>query len=238
VDTPQVSVIIPVYNEKENIHPVVNGIITVLGENPSHLEILFVDDGSTDGTLKEINNIANAVPVVKWISFDHNYGQTSALDAGFRHARGTFIATMDGDLQNDPADIPRLMSYFNTADLVCGYRRKRHDNPVRRISSIIANGVRNWATGDDIIDVGCSLRIMRRECVEKLTLYEGMHRFFPTLVKMEGYRVVQVPVDHHPRLHGKTKYGIGNRLFKALADLFAIMWIQRRRLRYTIREKS
>ncbi|MFA6473069.1 MAG: glycosyltransferase family 2 protein [Candidatus Latescibacterota bacterium] len=235
--TPELSVIIPVYNEAENIDQTVEEITSTLGNDPDRLEILFVDDGSTDDTLHRVQAAAEQFPVVHWLSFDGNYGQASAFDAGLHAAHGRFLATMDGDLQNDPLDIPELMRHFYSADLVCGYRRRRNDSLVRKISSRIANGVRNWATGDDIIDVGCSLRIMRRECVERLTLFEGLHRFFPTLIKMEGFRVVQVPVNHRPRIRGHTKYNISNRLFKSLADLFAILWMQRRRLRYRIRDQ-
>lgn len=234
---PELSVIIPVYNEAENIARTVEEITGAMGNDPGRLEILFVDDGSTDETLSRIRAAAEQFPVVHWLSFDRNYGQTAAFDAGLRSARGRFLATMDGDLQNDPADIPELMRHFDSADLVCGYRRVRQDSLVRKISSRIANGVRNWATGDDIIDVGCSLRIMRRECVEHLALFEGLHRFFPTLIKMEGFSVVQIPVNHRPRFRGHTKYNITNRLFKSLADLFAVLWMQRRHLRYRIRDR-
>jgi dolichol-phosphate mannosyltransferase len=235
---PNLSLIIPVYNEEENIEPLVGEITAILGEDPETLEIVFVDDGSRDGTLERIRALGEKHPVVRWISFDRNYGQTAAFDAGLRAGRGNYLATMDGDLQNDPADIPFLMKGLNTADMACGYRRRRSDSLVRRLSSRIANGVRNWATGDDIIDVGCSLRIMRRECIEKVKLYEGMHRFFPTLVKMEGFRVIQLPVNHRGRVHGRAKYTIGNRLFKAIFDLFAVLWMQRRHLNYTIREQT
>jgi dolichol-phosphate mannosyltransferase len=237
MQTVELSIIIPVYNEMENIAQTVAEITAAMGDDPDRLEILFVDDGSTDDTLDRVKDAAKEIPVVHWLSFDRNYGQTAAFDAGLRAARGRFLATMDGDLQNDPSDIPELMRHFDSADLVCGYRRRRNDSMVRRISSRIANGVRNWATGDDIIDVGCSLRIMRRECMERLTLFEGLHRFFPTLIKMEGFRVIQVPVNDRPRIRGRTKYNITNRLFKSLADLFAVLWIQRRRLRYRIRDQ-
>jgi glycosyltransferase involved in cell wall biosynthesis len=238
VNEPLISVIIPVYNEADNIEPTVREITDTLGADPEYLEILFVDDGSSDGTLERIREAAEKHPVVRWISFDRNYGQTAAFDAGLRAGRGKYLATMDGDLQNDPADLPLLLKSLDTADLVCGYRKRRSDTIILKISSRIANGVRNWATGDTIIDVGCSLRVMRRECIEKVKLYEGMHRFFPTLVKMEGFRVIQIPVNHRVRMHGRTKYNITNRLFKALCDLFAVLWMQRRHLIYVIREKN
>ncbi|MCE5251372.1 glycosyltransferase family 2 protein [bacterium] len=235
---PELSVIIPVFNEIDNIEPLTTEIIQVLGSDSDRIEIVFVDDGSSDGTLDKIREMSERYPLVRWISFDRNYGQTAALDAGLRAARGRYLVTMDGDLQSDPSDIPGLMKGLESADLVCGYRRKRHDSFIRKISSRIANGVRNRATGDTIIDVGCTLRVMRRECIENLKLYEGMHRFFPTLVKYEGYSVIQVPVNHRPRLHGKAKYNISNRLFRAVLDLFAVVWMKWRRLRYVIKERK
>jgi len=236
--SPRFSIIIPVKNEEDNIAPLVDEIISVLGTNPQKLEIIFVDDGSEDDTLSRIKQKAKAVSVVRWISFDRNYGQTAAFDAGLKAARGELLVTMDGDLQNDPADIPMLEKNIDAADMVCGYRKKRHDNIIRRLSSKIANGVRNWITHENIIDVGCSLKMMRKECLENVKLLEGMHRFLPTLVKMEGYQVIQVPVNHRPRKFGKTKYGISNRLFKGLMDLFMVRWMQRRHLHYVNKEKK
>lgn len=236
--SPRFSIIIPVKNEEDNIAPLVDEIISVLGTNLQKLEIIFVDDGSEDDTLSRIKQKAKEVSVVRWISFDRNYGQTAAFDAGLKAARGELLVTMDGDLQNDPADIPMLEKNIDAADMVCGYRKKRHDNIIRRLSSKIANGVRNWITHENIIDVGCSLKMMRKECLENVKLLEGMHRFLPTLVKMEGYQVIQVPVNHRPRKFGKTKYGISNRLFKGLMDLFMVRWMQRRHLHYVNKEKK
>jgi len=155
-----------------------------------------------------------------------------------REARGEILVMMDGDLQNDPKDIPVLIDGLKTADMVGGFRVNRKDNIIRLVSSRIANSVRNWATHEDIVDVGCSLRVMKRECIEKVKLFEGMHRFFPTLVKLEGFKAAQLPVNHRPRKYGKPKYGISNRLFKALTDLFAVIWMQHRYLNYKIEERG
>lgn len=236
---PELSIVIPVKDEAANISPLVTEILGIPGFAPASLEIIFVDDGSTDETLAEIQKIARTCPsVLRWISLDRNYGQTAAFDAGLRAARGKFIATMDGDLQNDPSDIPGMIRALAGFDMVAGYRNTRKDNPLRRISSSIGNGVRNWATGDDIIDTGCSLKVFKSECMKKLKLYEGMHRFFPTLLKMEGFRILQTPVNHRPRLRGKTKYGIRNRLFKSAADLLAVCWMQRRHLGYVVKDRG
>jgi len=235
---PKVSIIIPVKDEEDNIVPLADEITEVLGSDPSDIEILFVDDGSTDKTLERIKQKAEILPTVHWISFDKNHGQTAAFDAGLRQARGKILVMMDGDLQNDPRDIPRLIEGLDSADMVGGFRVKRQDSVVRLISSKIANTVRNWVTHEDIIDVGCSLRAMKRECIERVKLFEGMHRFFPTLIKLEGFSTAQIPVNHRPRRYGRAKYGISNRMFKALMDLFAVVWMQHRHLNYVIRERG
>jgi glycosyltransferase involved in cell wall biosynthesis len=154
------------------------------------------------------------------------------MAAGFRLAHGSAIVTLDGDLQNEPGDIPRLVGMLKDWDVVCGVRVRRQDSWWKRASSRIANAFRNWTTGDDIIDTGCTLKAYRRECLEKLELYKGMHRFLPTLLKMRGYRVAQVPVSHGPRLHGKTKYGTWSRLTKGLVDVWAVRWMKKNRIDY------
>jgi len=234
---PGVSVVIPAYNEQESIGACLDELKSVMDGLGRPYEIVVVDDGSTDRTLevlKEKKRVAAELVVLK---FDRNYGQTAAFDAGFRAARGGIIVAMDADLQNDPADIPRLLELVGPWDVVCGYRQKRRDSLVRRVSSRIANWVRNKVTRDDIRDVGCSLRAMKAQCVERLKLYDGMHRFLPTLLKMDGWTVTQVPVNHRPRRWGRAKYGVWNRLFRALRDLMAVRWMQARWLRYRIEER-
>jgi glycosyltransferase involved in cell wall biosynthesis len=233
------SICIPVKNEEHNVAPLAAAIKRSLQQGPNlDFEIIFVDDGSTDKTLEIIRNEARSDLHIRYVSLDRNYGQTTALVAGLRASRGSLIATMDGDLQNDPDDVPKMLAALEDCDMVCGIRQKRMDSWVRRISSRIANAVRNRLTGDDIIDVGCSLRVFKKECFTATKLYEGMHRFFPTLVKMEGFRIKQVPVKHHPRLKGATKYGIRNRLFVGIKDLLAVRWMQSRHIRYTVKESS
>jgi glycosyltransferase involved in cell wall biosynthesis len=170
------------------------------------------------------------------IRFDANHGQSAALDAGFRALRGEITVTLDADLQNDPADIPRLLEALDRADLVNGVRIKRRDSLVRKISSRVANGFRNWATRESVTDVGCSLRAMRSSYLREVKLYRGMHRFLPTLLRMEGATVTEVPVNHRMRRHGVSKYGISNRLFVGIVDVFAVRWMQNRVLRYRIEE--
>ncbi len=233
---PWVSVVIPIKDERDNLPPLTEQLLKVLGSQDqsrtASFEILYIDDGSTDGSSALLDNLAAQHGEVRVLHFDRNYGQTSAFDAGFRHALGDLVVTMDGDLQFDPADIPALLHFTNQYDLVCGWRKDRHDNLVRKLSSRIANFVRTSVTHDGVHDTGCSLKVFRRAVVEKMQLFEGMHRFFPALAQMHGFTVTEVPVRHFPRAHGLSKYGIGNRLFRSLYDLVAVRWMQYRVLKY------
>lgn len=227
-----ISVVIPVYNEAENVRPLVEQLRRALANWPGNVEILFVDDGSTDATLELLKQAQKSEARIRIAHLRRNLGQTAAMAAGFRLARGRAVVTLDGDLQNDPAEIPRLVEMLQEWDAVCGIRARRHDSWWKRASSRIANGFRNWATGDNIVDTGCTLKAYRRECLERLELYKGMHRFLPTLLRMRGYRVTQVSVSHRPRLHGKTKYGTWGRLVKGLGDVWAVHWMKKNRLDY------
>lgn len=232
VERPALSVVIPVFNEAENVEPLVEKLAAALAAWGGDAEFLFVDDGSTDATLQILRRLQSSDSRLRIAHFRRNHGQTAALAAGFRLARGRAVVTIDGDLQNDPAEIPRLVEMLREWDCVCGIRTRRQDSRWKRISSRIGNGFRNWATGDDIVDTGCTLKAFRRECLERLELYQGMHRFLPTLMKMRGFRVTQVPVSHHPRLRGTTKYGTWGRLTKGLSDVWAVRWMQKNRLAY------
>lgn len=235
---PWVSVVIPIKDERDNLPPLTEQLLKTLGAHErsrtAPFEILYIDDGSTDGSSQVLDRLAAQYPPVRVLHFDRNYGQTSAFDAGFRHATGELIVTLDGDLQFDPADILALLPLAEQYDLVCGWRKDRHDNLVRKLSSRIAYAFRRAVLGDPIHDTGCSLKVFRREVVEKLQLFEGLHRFFPALAKMHGFTLTEVPVRHFPRAHGTSKYGIGNRLFKSLSDLIAVRWMKSRILRYKI----
>jgi dolichol-phosphate mannosyltransferase len=234
-----VSVVVPVFNEVESLRPLTLSVIETMDATGDDYEIVFVDDGSNDGSRELLKELAATYPRrIRFVQFDRNYGQTAAFDAGFKAAKGTVIVTMDADLQNDPADIPHLVKLTSNWDVVCGYRQTRHDSFVRRVSSRIANKFRNSLTQESIRDVGCSLRAMRAECVKELKLYTGMHRFLPTLLKLDGYSITECPVNHRPRERGTSKYGIRNRLFRGLRDTIAVRWMQSRWLRYEIEEKS
>jgi glycosyltransferase involved in cell wall biosynthesis len=226
---PDLSLVVPAYNEAENVQLLVDEIGATLAGVGLDWELLLVDDGSTDGTLDAMRRAAAGEPRVRVLRHRRNAGQSAALASGFRAARGRIVVTLDADLQNDPADVPRLLAELERGfDLVSGVRAGRRDSFVRRASSRIANAVRNWATDESIADVGCSLKAYRAEYLAHLPLFTGMHRFLPTLVRWNGARVTELPVRHRPRRHGRGKYGIGNRLFRALADLFAVRWMRKR----------
>lgn len=192
-------------------------------------EVLYVDDGSRDGSLAALERLARADARVRVLRHRRNAGQSAGLATGFRAARGEIVITLDADLQNDPADIPRLLAKLDEGfDVVSGIRQNRRDTWVRKVSSRVANAVRNWATDESITDVGCSLKAYRARYLRHLPMFGGMHRFLPTLVRWNGARVAEIPVAHRPRLHGVAKYGIGNRLFRALADLYAVRWMRTR----------
>ena len=239
VTRPWASVVIPIKDERENLVPLTEQLVKVLESRDESrsapFELLFIDDGSTDGSSEILDSLAAQHRTVKVFHFDRNYGQSAAFDAGFTQSTGQLVMTIDGDLQNDPADIATLLPHIQTFDLVCGWRKDRHDNLTRKISSRIANAVRSAVTGDRVHDTGCSLKLFRRSVVEKLQLFEGMHRFFPALALMHGFTVTEVPVRHYPRTRGTSKYGVGNRLFKGLYDLIAVRWMQHRCLRYQYR---
>ena len=201
-------------------------------------EVLFVNDGSSDGSDVVLRSLRAADPRVRVITLAANAGQTAAMAAGFAAALGEVVVTLDSDLQNDPKDIALLLERIGDHDAVVGWRGNRQDNWIRRVSSRIGNGVRNMLSEDDIIDTGCTLKAYRRDALARVKLFTGMHRFLPTLLRMEGLKVCQVRVGHRPRLHGDSKYGIGNRIFRSFADLLAVRWMKRRVLRYQATEED
>ena len=239
---PWVSVVIPIKDERDNLTPLTEQLVKVLGSHEASrtapVEILYVDDGSTDGSGALLDRLAEEHREVRVLHLDRNYGKTAALDAGFRHTTGELVVELDGDLQDDPADILRMVPLAAQYDLVCGWRQDRHDSLLRKFSSRIAFLVRNAVTRDGIHDTACPLKVFRRVVLERLQLFEGMHRFFPALALMHGFTVTEVPVRHYPRVHGRSKYGVRNRLFKGLYDLVAVRWMQSRILRYRFRDDS
>ncbi len=225
-DTPEISLVIPVYNEEENL-PVLAAEIAAALEGRGY-EVIFVDDGSVDRSLEVLRALAAEDPRRRVLRQAVNRGQSAAFDAGFRAARAPVVVTLDADLQNDPADIPRLVEALADCDMVSGVRAKRRDSRARRVASRIANRVRNAVVHDSVSDVGCSLKAYRADLVKRLKMFDGMHRFLPALVRMQGARIKEIPVNHRPRIHGESKYTIGSRAWRALFDLAAVRWMQSR----------
>jgi glycosyltransferase involved in cell wall biosynthesis len=232
-----ISVVVPVYNEEENLPILIPNLIKVLEGIGCSFEMIFVDDGSSDGSQRILREMVSQHPPLRVLRFRENRGLSTALVAGMREARAEKIVTLDSDLQNDPADIPKLLEYLDRYDMATGWRQKREDTRLKRISSKIGNSVRNWLSGENIRDSACTLRAFKKECVKGIPVFNGMHRFLSTLVKMAGYRVIEVPVAHHPRKFGKSKYNIRNRLVRSFIDLLAVTWMKHRIIRYDIEEK-
>jgi dolichol-phosphate mannosyltransferase len=225
------SLIIPVKNEQDNIEFLSKEISQSLCQTAFSWECIWVDDGSTDKTPTEINNAIKTDPHHRVITLRKSLGQSGALAVGFSESLGRVVSMMDGDGQNDPADIPNLLIELNKskADVVNGFRNKRQDSIVRKISSRIGNGVRNRLTNETIRDVGCSLRVIRRECLDGIPVFKGMHRFLPTLIRINGFsKISEYPVNHRQRRFNETKYGISNRLWVGIHDLIGIRWLRKR----------
>jgi len=229
------SVVVPVHNERENIKPLVAAVLPVMEKLGEPFELLLVDDGSTDGTSELLDQLAASHHRIRVLHFVENCGQSAALAAGFAHALGRVIVTLDADLQNDPEDIPSLLALLGQYDAVVGIRAQRHDSAWKRFSSRFANAVRNWLTREDIRDTGCPLKVFKAEAIKKVRMWNGAHRFLPTLLKLEGYSVTQVPVRHRPRQAGRSHYGTWDRAFRGLRDALGVRWLQDRQIRWRLR---
>jgi glycosyltransferase involved in cell wall biosynthesis len=227
----QLSIIVAVFNEERNVLPLAHQIASAFPSEPPAIEILFVDDGSSDSTWDRIGEAQTTDPRVRGVRHSHNAGQSAALWTGLRATGGPIVGTLDGDLQNDPADLPRLLARLNEADFVCGVRLKRRDNWLRRVSSRIARRARQLVLGVDFKDAGCSLRVFRRDALAGVLPFDGWHRFLPVLAHGAGARVLEIPVNHRPRASGVSKYGVWNRLGRGIWDLIGLTWYQQRRLR-------
>jgi len=224
------AVVIPIYNEEENVTPLLAELMPILDGLKLSFEVLCINDASSDRSLELLTELQKTYPRLWVISHSINCGESAATATGFQQASGEFIVTMDGDLQNDPADIPALLERIKEQPLaaVCGVRRKREDDWVKRLSSRTANAFRNLITGDKIADAGCTFRILRRECLREIPVFNGMHRFLPTMLRFQGFAVEEMLVNHRPRTMGVSKYGVGNRLFRGIIDCIAMRWWYRR----------
>lgn len=232
----EVSVVIPVHDEKDCLPALWNRIRPVLESLGRSFEVVFVDDGSKDGSLDILSKIRATSRSVRVLSLRERRGQSAALAAGFRAARGAWILTLDADLQNPPEEIPHLFAATADVDMVYGRRRRRNDSPLKKLSSRIGNSTRNLITGHTVRDTGCSLKLFRRDGLARIPLFQGMHRFLPTLFAFHGLRIREVDVDHHPRAGGRTKYGVLNRAWRGLLDCLGVRWLRGRSIRYDARE--
>lgn len=230
----ELTVILPVFNEVQNLALLWPELISILEAHWQRFEVIFVDDASTDGSTEWLRELARRDARVRYVRFKLRRGLTAALDAGYHRARGPIVVTMDSDLQSDPADIPRLVAALQDADAATGWRVHRHDTWLKRFSSRIGNFIRNRITRETVRDSACTLRAMRRACTTALPPYDGLHRFVPTLLRIAGYRVVEVPVTHRARRFGESKFGVRNRAWRAFRDLLFVRWMQQRVLRYAI----
>ena len=235
---PDLSIVIPVYNEEESLPVLWPEIRDALAPTGLNYEIIFVDDGSRDRSAEIVRAYRDEDKRVRLVRLKANAGETAASDAGFKTARGRYVVTLDADLQNDPRDIPGMLKHLDQWDAVTGWRvnRAAGDSVVRRVSSRVANRVRNALSDETIQDSGCTFRAFRRECLRDLVLYRGFHRFIPTLLRMRGFRVLEVPVNHRPRRFGRSNYGISNRAVHAFVDLLVVRWMKERLLRYEVAE--
>ena len=233
----EISVVVPVYNEEGNLPVLIPALVEVLKNLGRSYEMIFVDDGSSDESRRILKEMASEHASLRILRFKENRGLSTALVAGMREARGEIIVTLDSDLQNDPADIPRLLECLDRYDMATGWRQKREDKWLKKISSKIGNAVRNWVSGENIQDSACTLRAFKKECIQEIPVFNGMHRFLSTLVKMRGFGIIEVPVAHHPRRFGKSKYNIRNRMVRSFIDLLAVRWMKRRTIHYEIEER-
>ena len=226
----ELSILVPVYNEQDNIAPMAREVQKAMRESHLDYELVFVDDGSTDATWEEIAKAQMIEPRIRGLRHTRNSGQSAALWTGIQSTHSPLLATLDGDLQNDPGDLPMLLDALESCDFVCGVRTKRNDNWLRRVSSKWARAARKAALKVDFADTGCALRVFKRSALKGIFPFNGLHRFLPVLIHGAGGRTKEVPIRHRPRVAGVSKYGLHNRLWRGIADLFAIAWYQKRRI--------
>ncbi|MCX7018028.1 MAG: glycosyltransferase family 2 protein [bacterium] len=227
-NSPEISVIVPCFNEIDNLEPLIAELRAALDPLGRSCEILYIDDHSTDGSYEKLCEMTKTLPILRVVRHSRNYGESAGEKTGFENARGSIIITIDADLQNDPADIPEMLRRLETADAICGVRRIRDDSFSKRISSRIANAVRGGLLNDSIHDAGCTYRALRASALKGLPNFRALHRFIPTIIKWHGYRVEEMLINHRPRTAGKSKYGVGNRLWVGIGDMFAMRWYRRR----------
>lgn len=226
----EIAIVVPVFNESANIQPLVDELVRIFAAEPRPWELVLVDDASTDDTWAQVLRAQAAEPRVRGLRHTRNRGQSAAVWTGISHSTAPLLCTLDGDLQNDPGELPRMLALLTEVDFVCGHRVNRQDSFVRKVSSRVARAARKAALRYDFADTGCALRAFRRECLIGLFAFNGLHRFLPILVAGGGFKCREVPVNHRPRVAGVSKYGVWNRLGRGLFDLVGVAWFQRRRI--------
>jgi dolichol-phosphate mannosyltransferase len=239
-ESPALSLVIPCYNEQDNLRALITAIRDAVDPLKLHYEVVITDDCSKDKSWEILRELAAGDPRIRVQRFAFNCGESAASWAGMKAARGKYIVTLDADLQNDPKDLPKFLEALKRFDCVCGTRvetRGKGDNFIRIASSHIANCVRNKLSGEQITDAGCTYRAFKRECIENLKFFKGMHRFLPTLFKIEGFTVTEIPVTNNPRFAGQSHYGVWNRLFASFYDLLAVRWMKKRMFHYQVAER-
>jgi glycosyltransferase involved in cell wall biosynthesis len=234
----KISFVVPVYNEEDNIVPLTEEISKVAERLGYPWEAVYVDDCSSDRSLERIKALASENEQIRYVSFVANRGQSMALSAGFQHASGDVIVTLDADLQNDPADLVQMFQYYGKFDVVNGWRHNRKDSLSKKLASRIGNGVRNLMTNETIRDTGCSLKILNAAMVKRIKIFKGLHRFLPTLMRLEGASVIEVKVNHRARIHGESKYTNLRRGIEGFYDLVAVRWMIKRHLTFEVRETN
>lgn len=237
---PLISLVVPVFNEEGNLRPLTDEILCAMERTDAPWELLFVDDGSTDASLAVMRELSRSHPPVRYVALAANRGQSAAFAAGFREAAGDLVVTLDADLQNDPADIPAMLDRYGKdgATMVVGWRARRKDTLAKRLASRFGNAVRNLIVRDTVRDTGCSLKVMRRDMLCALPIFNGAHRFYPALMRLEGAVIAEVTVNHRPRQAGVSKYGIWDRARKTCLDLLAVRWLQHRHVSWQIKERN
>jgi len=237
---PEISIVIPCYNEEGNLRPLIDAIRSAVDPLKISYEVVITDDCSNDKSWSILKELAPGDPRIRIQRFKLNCGESAASWAGMQAARGRYIVTVDADLQNDPRDVPKFLEALKHSDCVCGTRvesRGKGDNFIRIASSRIANWVRNGLSGENISDAGCTYRAFKRECIANVKFFKGIHRFLPTMIKLEGFTVTEIPVANSPRFSGESHYGVWNRLFKSFYDLLVVRWMKSRFIRYEVAEK-
>lgn len=232
-----ISFVVPVYNEEKNIELLYKELKEIADKISDDYEIIFIDDASTDKSQILIKKIATYDKKVKYIFFEENSGQSAALYAGFQKASKDITITLDGDLQNDPKDIPRMLEYYGEYDMINGWRKQRNDSIFKKVGSKIGNFFRNIMTNETIKDTGCGLKVMKTDILKRIKMYKGLHRFLPTLMRLEGARVIEIPVNHRKRIYGHSHYSNLKRAFSGFYDLISVRWMIKRFIKLKIKEE-